>query len=164
LTIGTGLGGGGLVNGKLIHGLIHPEMGHIRPPRHPDDDYPGACPFHGDCFEGMAAGPALEGRWGQRGETLPLTIRPGRLRRITWRWGWSISSVPCRPNASYGRRSDGTDTTFPLICQQVQALLNGYVQSPTILEQIDEYIVPPGLGKRAGVLGAIALAQQQLTT
>jgi fructokinase len=71
LTIGTGLGGGGLVNGQFMHGLIHPEMGHIRLPRHPDDDYPGACPFHGDCFEGMAAGPALEGRWGQRGETLP---------------------------------------------------------------------------------------------
>jgi len=73
LTIGTGLGGGGLVNGRLVHGLIHPEMGHVRLPHDwAADPYAGACPYHGDCFEGLAAGPALEGRWGQRAETLPL--------------------------------------------------------------------------------------------
>ena len=72
LTIGTGLGGGGMVNGKLIHGLMHPEMGHVRIPHDWEaDPYPGCCLYHGDCLEGLAAGPALEGRWGQRGETLP---------------------------------------------------------------------------------------------
>ncbi len=71
LTIGTGLGGGGLIDGHMMHGLIHPEMGHTRLPRHPDDDFGGNCPFHGDCLEGMAAGPALEKRWGQPAETLP---------------------------------------------------------------------------------------------
>ena len=72
LTIGTGLGGGGMVGGRLIHGLVHPEMGHIRIPHDwAADPFPGACPYHGDCFEGLAAGPALEQRWQQRGETLP---------------------------------------------------------------------------------------------
>jgi fructokinase len=72
LTIGTGIGGGGMVNGKLIHGLVHPEMGHVRIPHDRElDPFPGACPYHGDCLEGLAAGPALEARWGQRGETLP---------------------------------------------------------------------------------------------
>jgi fructokinase len=70
LTIGTGIGGGALVNGKLLHGLMHPEMGHIRVVRREGDDFPGSCPYHGDCLEGMAAGPAVEGRWGLRGEQL----------------------------------------------------------------------------------------------
>jgi fructokinase len=165
LTIGTGLGGGGLVNGKLMHGLIHPEMGHIRPPRHPDDNYPGACPFHGDCFEGMAAGPALEGRWGQRGETLPPDHPAWGIEAHYLAMG--LVNFICTLSPQRIIMGGGVmeqEQLFPLIRQKVQALLNGYVQSPSILEQIDEYIVPPGLGKRAGVLGAIALAQQQLTT
>jgi fructokinase len=165
LTIGTGLGGGGLVNGKLIHGLIHPEMGHIRPQRHPHDDYPGACPFHGDCLEGMAAGPALEGRWGQRGETLPVDHPAWEIEAHYLAMGlvnFICTLSPQRIIMGGGVMEQAQ--LFPLIRQKVQALLNGYVQSPSILEQIDKYIVPPGLGKRAGVLGAIALAQQQLTT
>jgi fructokinase len=72
LTVGTGLGGGGLVNGRPLHGLLHPEMGHVRIPHDWDaDPFPGTCPFHGDCLEGLAAGPALEQRWGQRAEFLP---------------------------------------------------------------------------------------------
>ncbi|MFL7810380.1 MAG: ROK family protein, partial [Anaerolineae bacterium] len=71
LTIGTGIGGGGMVNGKLIHGLVHPEMGHMRLPHDLErDPFPGVCPFHGDCLEGIANGPAIEARWGQRGEML----------------------------------------------------------------------------------------------
>jgi fructokinase len=71
LTVGTGIGGGAMVGGRLAHGLLHPEMGHLLIPRRDDDDFPGVCPFHGSCFEGMASGPALEGRWGQPAETLP---------------------------------------------------------------------------------------------
>jgi fructokinase len=161
LTIGTGLGGGGMVKGNLMHGLIHPEMGHIRLPRHPDDDYPGACPYHGDCFEGMAAGPGLEGRWGQRGETLPLDHPAWEIEAHYLAMGLVNFICTLSPQRIImgGGVMEQTQL-FPLIRQKVQTLLNGYVQSPTILEQIDEYIVPPGLGKRAGVLGAIALAQQ----
>jgi fructokinase len=161
LTIGTGLGGGGMVNGKLIHGLIHPEMGHIRPPRHPNDDYPGACPFHGDCLEGMAAGPALEGRWGQRGETLPLDHPAWEMEAHYLAMG--LVNFVCTLSPQRIIMGGGVMEQahlFPLIRRKVQNFLNGYVQSPVILEQIDDYIVPPGLGNRAGVLGAIALAEQ----
>ncbi|MBN1995638.1 MAG: ROK family protein [Anaerolineae bacterium] len=163
LTIGTGLGGGGMVNGKLMHGLIHPEMGHIRPPRHPDDDYPGACPFHGDCLEGMAAGPALEGRWGQPGETLPVDHPAWEIEAHYLAMG--LVNFICTLSPQRIIMGGGVmeqQQLFPLIRQKVQALLNGYVQSPVILEQIDTYIVPPGLGNKAGVLGAIALAEQQI--
>jgi fructokinase len=164
LTIGTGLGGGGMVNGRLMHGLIHPEMGHIRLPRHLDDSYPGACPYHGDCLEGMAAGPALAGRWGQRAETLPGDHPTWELEAHYLALG--LVNFICTLSPQRIVMGGGVmeqPQLFPLIRQRVQALLNGYVQSPTILERIDEYIVPPGLGDKAGVLGAIALAQQQLT-
>jgi fructokinase len=163
LTIGTGLGGGGMVNGKLMHGLIHPEMGHIRPQRHPDDDYSGACPFHGDCLEGMAAGPALEGRWGKRGETLPVDHPAWEIEAHYLAMGlvnFICTLSPQRIIMGGGVMEQAH--LFPLIRRKVQDFLNGYVQSPIILAQIDDYIVPPGLGNRAGVLGAIALAQQAM--
>lgn len=163
LTIGTGLGGGGLVSGKLVHGLIHPEMGHIRLPRHPDDSYPGACPFHGDCLEGMAAGPALQGRWGQRAETLPLDHPAWEIEAHYLAYGMVNFICTLSPQRLIlgGGVMDQTHL-FPLVRRKTQELLNGYVQSPEILERIDQYIVPPGLGNRAGVLGAIALAELQL--
>ena len=71
MTIGTGIGGGAMVEGRLLHGALHPEMGHIRVPHDWErDPFPGSCPFHGDCLEGLANGPAIEARWGVRGETL----------------------------------------------------------------------------------------------
>jgi fructokinase len=163
LTIGTGLGGGGLVNGKLMHGLIHPEMGHVRLPRHPDDPYPGACPFHGDCLEGMAAGPALQGRWGQRAETLPLDHPAWEIEAHYLAYGlvnFICTLSPQRIVLGGGVMDQAH--LFPLVRRKTRELLNGYVQSPEIIERIDGYIVPPGLGNRAGVLGAIALAEQQI--
>ena len=70
VTVGTGIGGGVVSNGKAIHGLVHPEIGHLRIPRHPDDTFPGRCPFHGDCLEGLASGPAIADRWGTSAEEL----------------------------------------------------------------------------------------------
>ena len=160
LTIGTGLGGGGMVNGKLIHGLIHPEMGHIRPQRHPNDTYAGGCPYHGDCLEGMAAGPALKGRWGQPAETLPPEHPAWEMEAHYLAMGlvnFICTLSPQRIIMGGGVMEQAH--LFPLIRQKVPALLNGYVQSPVILEHIDQYIVPPRLGNKAGVLGAIALAQ-----
>jgi len=160
LTIGTGLGGGGMVNGRLIHGLVHPEMGHIRVPHDRSADrFPGCCPFHGDCLEGLVSGPALEARWEQRGERLPpdhpaweLEARYLALGLVTWICTLSPQRIIL--GGGVMRRAD----LFGRIRREVLELLNGYIQAPEILERIDQYIVAPGLGGNAGVLGAIALA------
>jgi fructokinase len=162
LTIGTGIGGGGMVNGKLIHGLVHPEMGHIRIPHDRErDPYAGACPYHGDCLEGLAIGPALEARWGQRGETLPADHPAWELEAGYLALGLvSIICILSPERIIMGGGVMEQRQLFPLVRGRVRELLNGYLHVPAILDQIDEYIVPPGLGNRAGVLGAIALAQQ----
>lgn len=161
LTIGTGVGGGGMVSGQLMHGLIHPEMGHIRMPRPKDDDFPGICPYHGDCFEGLACGPALKARWGQPAETLPPDHPAWDLEAQTIALGLCNFIFTLSPQRIIiGGGVMAQEQMFPLVRRKVQTLLAGYVQSPAILGAgIDTYIVPPGLGNMAGVLGAIALAQ-----
>jgi len=165
LTIGTGIGGGGMVGGQLMHGLIHPEMGHIRMAHDRQrDPFPGACPFHGDCLEGLAAGPALEKRWGSPAESLPpdhpaWDLEAEYLAQALHTFICTLS--PQRIILGGGVMKQAH--LFPRIRQKVLASLNGYVQSPAILERIQDYIVPPRLGDRAGVLGALALAQNALT-
>lgn len=162
LTIGTGIGGGGMANGRLLHGLIHPEMGHIRLPHDWErDPYEGHCPFHGDCLEGMAAGPAIGDRWGQPAETLPADHPAWDLEAEYLAYALVNFIVTLSPQRLIlGGGVMEQPQLFPLVRQKVKALLNGYVQSPLILERIDEYIVPPGLGNRAGVLGALALGER----
>jgi len=166
LTIGTGIGGGGMVNGKLMHGLVHPEMGHIRIPHDRDrDPYPGSCPYHGDCLEGLAAGPALEERWGQRGETLPADHPAWPLEADYLAFG--LVNIICTLSPQRIIVGGGVmqqPQLFPLVRQRVQELLNNYLPVPAILDHIDDYIVPPGLGDRAGVLGAMALAEHAAVT
>lgn len=161
MTIGTGIGGGGLFNGRLMHGLIHPEMGHIRLPRDARaDPFPGACPFHGDCFEGLASGPAMEKRWGQRAESLSADHPAWALEAHYI--ALALSSYICTLSPQrliLGGGVMAQPQLFPLVRAEVRRLLNGYIQSPAILEDIDAYIVPPALGDRAGVLGALALAR-----
>ncbi len=161
-TIGTGIGGGGFVNGSPMHGLIHPEMGHtVLPHDRAVDPFPGTCPYHGDCFEGLAAGGAMRQRWGKPAEELPddhpawdleahyialammntiCTLSPQRIVL-----GGGVMQQKC---------------LFPLIRKKVVAYLNGYVQSQTITKDIDSYIIAPSLGTRSGILGSIALAQR----
>jgi len=162
LTIGTGIGGGVMAEGRLLHGLMHPEMGHVRLPHDWEaDPYPGFCPFHGDCFEGLAAGPALEGRWEQPGESLPPDHEAWALeaRYISLAlMGYVLTLAPQRIILGGGVMQQRH--LFPMVRSDVQALLNGYIQAPEILEEIESYIVPPALGGRAGVLGAFALAEQ----
>ena len=166
LTIGTGIGGGGMVNGKLIHGLVHPEMGHIRIPHDRDrDPYAGSCPYHGDCLEGLAAGPALEERWGQRGETLPADHPAWPLEADYLAFGLvNIICILSPQRIIIGGGVMQQPQLFPLVRRRVQELLNNYLPVPAILDHIDDYIVPPGLGDRAGVLGAMALAEHTAVT
>lgn len=164
LTIGTGIGGGGLVNGKLMHGLVHPEMGHIRIPHDwAVDPYPGFCPYHGDCFEGLAAGPAIERRWGQKGETLPPDHPAWDLeaRYIALATANLVCTLSPERMIIGGGVMD-QPRLLPLVRRQVQELLNGYIRAPEILQGIDDYVVAPHLGKQAGVLGALAFAEQQV--
>jgi fructokinase len=145
----------------MIHGLMHPEMGHVRIPHDLEDDpFPGICPYHNDCLEGLACGPAIEARWGKPGETLspdhpawPLEAHYIALGLVNY----IVTLSPQRVILGGGVMRQ--EALFPLIREEVQALLNGYIQSPMILERIADYIVPPALGGRAGVLGGIALAQ-----
>jgi fructokinase len=162
LTIGTGIGGGGLVNGKLMHGLIHPEMGHIRIPHDlMRDPYPGHCPYHGGCLEGLACGPAMAARWKQPADTFPDDHPAWALEAHYL--ALALVNIICTLSPERIILGGGVMShapLFPMIRREVLDLLAGYVQSPAILNHIDHYIVPPGLGNRSGVLGAFALAQQ----
>ena len=164
ITVGTGIGAGGIYYGQPMHGLVHPETGHIRLPHDWDTDpFPGACPYHGDCFEGLASGPALLSRWGAPAETLPHEHPAWELEAhyIALALNDLICSLSPRRIVIGGGVMQHTGL-LDRVRQEVLALLNGYIQSPAILEHIDEYIVPPALGGRAGVLGAIALAAREM--
>jgi fructokinase len=163
ITVGTGVGGGGLSNGRMMHGLVHPEMGHILIPHDRQaDPFPGYCPFHGDCLEGLASGPAMKARWRVPGETLPLD-HPAWVLEAHY-LALACANFICTLSPQriiLGGGVGSQPQLFPLIRREVQELLAGYIQSKEITtNDIESYIVPPALGARAGVLGAIALAEQ----
>jgi len=161
LTVGTGIGGGGMSGGNLLHGLVHPEMGHVRIPHDQGrDPFPGSCPYHGDCLEGLAAGPALEQRWGRPAEILPTDhpaweLEAHYLALSLVNYVYTLSPRRIVMGGGVMRQRQ----LFPMIRAKLLELLNGYLQSPALLEDIDNFVVPPGLGELSGVLGAIALAQ-----
>jgi fructokinase len=155
VTVGTGLGAGAFIDGRLLHGRRHPEMGHIRIPHdRARDPFPGNCPYHGDCLEGLAAGPAIEARWGLPADQLPdghaaWELEAEYLALGIASWTCTLSPEQIILGGGVMQRAE----LFPKIRSRVAELLNGYVEPPGI--------VPPGLGTRSGVLGAIALANQR---
>ena len=162
LTIGTGIGGGALVNGQLLHGALHPEMGHMLMRRDAArDPFTGACPFHGDCWEGLAAGSAMEKRWGVRAETLPDDHAAWALEAHYIAQGLVNLTYALSPQRFIlGGGVMHQPQMLSLVRAEVQRMVNGYLQIPQLSAALDDYIVLPGLGDRAGVLGAIALAEQ----
>lgn len=162
LTIGTGIGGGGMVNGALLHGLVHPEMGHLMIPHDWNEDpFPGICPYHQDCLEGLASGPAIEKRWGQPGETLPDTHAAWALEAHYLALGAMNLILTISPQRIImGGGVMKQSQLFPLIREKLLLLLNDYIKSPKITRDVDNYLVSPALGDRSGVLGAVALAQR----
>ena len=161
LTIGTGIGGGAIVNGRLVHGMVHPEMGHMLLAPHPRDPMPeGVCPYHTACLEGMASGTAVTKRWGLPGTQLEPDHFAWELE--AYYLGQALHSLVCVLSPERIILGGGVmeqEHLFRLVRKRLSKSLNNYVQTPRLLENIDNYIVPPGLGNRAGVLGAIALAQ-----
>jgi fructokinase len=161
LTVGTGIGGGALVNGEVIHGLLHPEMGHIRIPHDPGaDPFPGSCPYHKDCLEGLASGPAMQARWGKRAQELPADHPAWALEAHYLALGlatWVCTVSPERILLGGGVMQQAS--LFPMIRQELLRLLNGYIDAKPLLNEIDSYVAPPELGSRAGVLGAMVLAE-----
>jgi fructokinase len=159
-TIGTGIGLGAVVNGKPAHGLIHPEAGHMLLPHdRAADPFEGACPFHGDCWEGLASGTALEARWGQRGEALPANHPGWELEARYLAMG--IANVVYCLSPQRVVLGGGVMEQPGLIERaraEVQHVINGYLPTPWVTRDIDRLIVAPALGSRSGVLGALALA------
>jgi fructokinase len=159
ITVGTGIGAGAMVHGKLLQGWSHPEMGHILVRRHPDDTYHGKCSYHHDCLEGLAAGPAIEERWGEKG--VNLVGRPE-----VWEMeGYYIAQALMQyvlilspKKIILGGGVMHQEQVFPSIYIHLKEFLNDYVTLP----ETSEYIVRPGLGDNAGIIGALLLAQQAI--
>jgi fructokinase len=161
MTVGTGIGVGALVEGKLVHGLTHPEMGHIMVRRHEDETFPGRCPFHGDCLEGLAAGPAIEDRWGKKGHELEGSPEVWEMEAHYLAQAIANYILILSPKkVIVGGGVMKQTQLFPLVREKVKEILGGYVQSEQILEKMDEYIVPPGLGDNAGLAGAMGLVMR----
>jgi fructokinase len=160
ITIGTGIGVGVLVNGQPVHGLVHPEAGHFEIPHNKEKDpFAGICPYHKDCLEGLASGPAMTERWGQDVRTLPdshpaweLEAEYIALALVNLTYAYSPKRIVLGGGVA---QHHGLHKSVRL---KVLQILNGYIQSSAVLENIEEYIVPPTLENRSGVLGAIAMA------
>jgi fructokinase len=159
VTVGTGIGGGVLVDGAPVHGLVHPEIGHIYTRRHPLDlQFAGVCPFHGDCLEGLAAGPAIISRSGAELSRLDAAhpqweIEADYLGQLCAQLVLTLS--PQRIIMGGGVMSQMR--LFPMIRRRLLHWLGGYVDHCSLLQELDHYLVPPALGAQAGVLGAVVL-------
>ena len=158
ITVGTGIGAGAVINGKMLQGLTHPEMGHIFVKRDKNDPYTGKCPFHKDCLEGLAAGPAIEERWGDKAYNLEernevWEMEAYYLSQALVNYILILSPQKIIMGGGVMKQSH----LFPLIRKKVKETLNGYVHKKEILENIDNYIVYPGLKENAGLMGSLAL-------
>ncbi len=161
LTVGTGVGGGAVVNGTVAHGLVHAEMGHVSVRRLEGDAFPGVCPFHGDCLEGMAAGPAMAARWRQPAETLEGRARTRAIEIEAHYLAEGVRNIVytlAPERVVIGGGIAAMEGLFPEIRRRLATTLNGY---PGLVEQLaDEFVTPPGLGGRAGIAGALVLAEK----
>lgn len=161
VTVGTGIGGGTIVHGHPLHGYRHPELGHIFPPRHPDDvEFPGACPFHGACLEGLASGPAIVERWGRPLSEIPLAHPAHDI--IAWYLAHLAITLQASVSARriiFGGGVAGSPSLLPRIRQWVGQLGAGYFMDEAGVQNL---VCAPALGARAGVLGALWLGHEAL--
>lgn len=162
ITIGTGVGVGIFVNGRLLHGMLHPEAGHVLIRQHENDTYSGKCPYHGNCLEGMAAGPAIEARWGKKAVELKDDTKVWELEAYYIAQaivGYIMTISPKRIILGGGVMHQ--EQLFPLIRKEVEKLMNGYLTTKE-MKDLDNYIVPASLNDDQGIMGCIQLAKQAL--
>lgn len=163
ITIGTGVGVGVYCNGGLLHGLVHPEAGHILLVKHPDDTYQGNCPYHTNCMEGLASGPAIEARWGRRAAELK------DCREVWELESYYIAQAVTNYILTYSPQKiilwGGVmhqEQLFPMIREKVVQMLGGYIGHSSVNEDINAYIIAPALGENPGILGAVRLGMMAL--
>ena len=162
VSIGTGIGAGIAVNGQLLHGMIHPEAGHMLLRRHPRDGYEGRCPFHATCFEGLASGPAIEERWGRPAEELHNNATVWEMESHYIAQAMVNLILIMSPRVIIlGGGVMKNEALFPMIRKRVKKILNGYLNTDE-MEDLDKYIVPASLKGNQGVMGCIELARRAL--
>lgn len=159
LTVGTGVGGGGVVNGKLLEGFGHPEMGHMIMRRHPDDKYEGHCPYHKDCLEGLTAGPAVEARHhGVKAYEIPKDDHDWEIEAYYLAQACMDLTVVLSPEMIiFGGGVSKQEQLFPMMRESFKKQMNGYLKTP----DLDKYIVHCALGDDAGITGCLLLAQEE---
>lgn len=163
VTVGTGVGVGVYVNGGLLHGLVHPEGGHILLAKHPADTYKGRCPFHPNCMEGLASGPALGERWGKPAAELADCAEVWEMEAFYIAQALTNYIVTYSPQKIilWGGVMH-QEQLFAMVRERVKEMLNGYVHHEMLNDRIDEYIIPPALGEDPGILGAVRLGMLEL--
>lgn len=162
ITIGTGVGVGVYINGELLHGMLHPEAGHILLSKHPMDSFKGVCPYHSNCLEGLASGPSIEMRWNKKAYDLVDQLEVWDLEAYYIAQGIVNYILTLSPHKIVlGGGVMHQEQLFPLIRKNVAALLNGYIKTPQ-MDNLDEYIVPASLNGNQGIMGCIQLAKLKL--
>lgn len=162
VTIGTGVGVGAAVNGQLLHGMLHPEAGHILLRQHPDDEFEGNCPYHGTCLEGLAAGPAIEKRWGKKAVELKNDEKVWEIEAFYIAqalMNYILTLAPRRIILGGGVMHQ--EQLFPAIRKEVKRLMNDYLNTKE-LKDMEHYIVPASLNDNQGIMGCIQLAKMAL--
>ena len=159
ITIGTGIGAGIMTGGKLLHGNLHPEAGHMLLKRHPRDTYKGKCPYHGDCFEGLAAGPAIEERWGMSAKEIPegheaMDMEAWYIAQALMTYILVLAPEKIILGGGVMHRKE----LFPLIRKYVKEFIAGYVTTKE-LDDMDNYIVSASLNDDQGIMGCLVLGR-----
>ena len=163
ITIGTGIGVGVYMNGDLLHGMLHPEAGHILLSRHPKDNYEGICPYHTNCFESLASGPSIEKRWHKKAQELKENSEVWELEAFYIAQALVNYILTLSPHKIVlGGGVMHQEQLFPLIRKQVALLLNGYIKTKE-LDNLNQYIVPASLNDNQGIMGCLQLAILELS-
>lgn len=171
VTVGTGIGVGLVLDGRPVRGLLHPEAGHLWPRRADDDPFAGACPFHGDCFEGLASGPAIQARWGAGLDALPPDHRAFALQAdYLGQLAAQILLLASPQRLVFGGGVMAQATLLPKVRARTRHWLGDYLDAPALAvhgdgrDGLESLIVAPGLGTHSGLRGAFELGRDALET